>query len=44
MKINTRIIGWLFIVWAAMLLLGLAVGLNWPFVLLLIGTIIVLVV
>lgn len=39
MTFNRSSIGWLCLVWAALLLLGLAVGLNIPFILAVVGTI-----
>jgi hypothetical protein len=40
MKINfnTGSLGWLCFAWSALILLGIAVGLNWPFVLACVGT------
>jgi hypothetical protein len=40
--INKGSIAYLCIVWAFALLLGVAVGLNWPFVLLVVATILTL--
>lgn len=42
LNFNSGSIGWLCFAWAALLLLGLAVGLNWPFVLAVIGTVLYL--
>jgi hypothetical protein len=42
MNINKGTIAWLCFAWAALLLLGLAVGLNVPFVLALAGTVLML--
>lgn len=39
---NSGSLGWLCFAWAALLLLGIAVGLNPPFVLAVIGTILYL--
>jgi hypothetical protein len=44
MVINKGNIAWLCFAWAALLLLGLSVGLNAPFILALVGTVIYLIV
>ena len=43
MNINKGNLAWLCIVWAALLLLGIAVGLNIPFVLAVVGTVLYLI-
>ena len=43
MTINKGSIGWLCLAWAALLLLGLVVGLNAPFILACIGTVLYLI-
>lgn len=43
MTLNRGSLGWLCFAWAALLLLGIAVGLNLPFVLAVIGTVLYLV-
>jgi hypothetical protein len=42
MDTSKKNIGWLCFAWAALLLLGLAVGLNWPFGLAVVGTVLYL--
>lgn len=44
MNINKGTVGWLCFAWAVLILLGIAVGLNVPFILAVIGTVLYLVV